>query len=329
MGDTLWGTPAIRAIKKKFPKIGIDLLVQPQWMSLFKENKNIRHSIPYYSKWYHQLLLLPDLLKTSYDHVLIFHANRDISRILPWLRTSSIWSHQNTNILPGLSENQIMLIDKPIHGILRRIAMLEKIHIPSDGTHMDIYLNGDEKEEASLFLKKHNIRPKEFIYLNIGGSVSYKQWPVNKFILLSKTILQKTSLSIVLGGGPKDESRVYEIGRQLDRRRVAQASHRSLIENCALISKSRILITTDSGPMHVGYAFKVPTIGLFWSVNSQGLQRNVLNGPDYCGPLDIDQSLYSVISGSFIETRERDSTDSVTLKIIDVEDVWDKIIGFL
>ena len=39
MGDTLWGTPAIRSIKKKFPLVGIDLLVNPQWKPLFKENK--------------------------------------------------------------------------------------------------------------------------------------------------------------------------------------------------------------------------------------------------------------------------------------------------
>ena len=81
--------------------------------------------------------------------------------------------------------------------------------------------------------------------------------------------------------------------------------------------------------MHIGYALKVPTISLFWSKNSQGLQRNELNGPDYCGPLDIDKSLCSIISGSIMENKIIDSKDPVTLKIISVEDVWDKITGFL
>ena len=81
--------------------------------------------------------------------------------------------------------------------------------------------------------------------------------------------------------------------------------------------------------MHIGYALKVPTISLFWSKNPQGLQRNVFNGPDYCGPLDIDKSLSSVISGSFLENEVIDSKDPGTSKIIRVEDVWNKIIGFL
>ena len=273
--------------------------------------------------------MLPNLLKNNYDHVLIFHANKDIGRILPWLRTSSILSHQNTTILAGLSKNQIVSIDKPVHGILRRIAMVEKIHVPSDGTHMDICLNEDEINEAKLFLKTHNILSKGFIYLNIGGSDLYKQWPIKKFILLSKIILQKTSLSVVLGGGPEDIFRIDDVGRQLDPRRVIHASQRSLIENCALISQAQILLTSDSGPMHIGYALKVPTIGLFWSKNNEGMQRNVLNGPDYCGPLDIDKSLSSEISGSFMENEVVDSKDSMTSKIISVEDVWNKIIRFL
>ena len=81
--------------------------------------------------------------------------------------------------------------------------------------------------------------------------------------------------------------------------------------------------------MHIGYALKVPTIGLFWSTNNEGMQRNVLNGPDYCGPLDIDKSLSSDISGSFMENEVVESKDSMTSKKISVEDVWNKIIGFL
>ena len=329
MGDTLWGTPAIRAVKKKFPQVSIDLLIQPQWISQFKNNKNISNSISYHSKWYRQILLLPNLLKSNYDHVLIFHANRDIGRILPWLRTSSVWSHQNITILPGLSKNQILSLDNPVHGIIRRIAMVEKIHVPSDGTHMDIFLNDDEINEAKLFLKTHNILSKGFIYLNIGGSVLYKRWPINKFILLSKTILQKTSLSVVLGGCPEDTSRIDDVRRQLDPRRVTHASNRSIRENCALISQAKILITPDSGPMHIGYALKVPTISLFWSINNEGIQRDVLNGPDYCGPLDIDKSLSSVLSGSFMQNELIDSKDPGTSILIRVDDVWNKIIGLL
>jgi len=89
------------------------------------------------------------------------------------------------------------------------------------------------------------------------------------------------------------------------------------------------LVTPDSGPMHIGFALKVPTIGLFWSEDLQGLQRNVLNGPDYCGPLDIDQSLCCVLSGNFLDINEKSEVEQLPIKQIFVDDVWKKILNFL
>ena len=329
MGDTLWGTPAIRAIKKTLPRVWIDLLLQPKWEGLFYGNNNIRRLIPYHPRWYRQIIRLPRLLGTRYDHVLIFHANKDIGRILPWLRCPSIWSHQQITNLPGVPSSQIVRFEKPVHGILRRIAMLEKIQIPSNGTHMDIFLNDGDRAGALLFLKQNHMIPKEFIYINIGGSTLQKQWPVDKCISLAKFILQNTSLAIVLGGGPEDVGRADLIKKSLDRQRVARATHRPLRANCALIAQARMLITPDSGPMHIGFALKVPTIALFWAMDSQGRNRNLLNGPDYCGPIDIGKNLCTILYGDFIDVKKEGIPEHFFPKPILVSEVWEKVLDLL
>jgi len=330
MGDTLWGTPSIRAAKKAFPDSGIDLLLQPQWIPLFKDNIHIRHLLPYHPEWYQQIFLIPSLLKFYYDHVLIFHANKDIRRIIPFLRTNHIVSHQNTTILPGISEHQIIQIDKPVHGIRRRLAMIEKLDIPLDGTHMEIFIEKQEKETNDLFLTIPSIKKKRYIYLNIGGSVPYKQWAIHKFVLISRYILEKTNLSVVLGGSSSEKLRAKAIFEQLVSDRVIITTHCSLKENCILITNSKLLVSSDSGPMHIGYALKVPTIALFWSVNSQGQERHIYNGHEFCGPLDIDESLYRIITGSFIETKEiKELSSPEPLKAISVDEVWNKITDFL
>jgi len=330
MGDLLWGTPAIRAISKALPEVSIDLLLQPRWNDLFSGNPYIRKLIPYHSRLDRQLLGLPKLLQFKYDHVLIFNANKNISRTLPWLRTSFVWSHQNTNILPGLSENQIIQIDKPVHGILRRIAMLEKLKVQADGTHMNIFLNENDKAEALLFIKNNKMTPKKFIYMNIGGSSFQKQWPVDQFVFLSKLILKNTSMSIMLGGGPEATNRVSSIEKEIGLKRVTRATHLSLKKNCSLISQASILISPDSGPMHIGFALKVPTIALFWSSDSTGtISRNPLNGPDYCGPLNIDENLYAVLYGNFFnKTKKEDDLENSFLQPILVSEVWEKILYF-
>jgi len=336
MGDLLWGTPAIRAISKALPEVSIDLLLQPGWNDLFSGNPHIRKLIPYHSQWFRQPLGLAKLLQFKYDHVLIFHANKNICRVLPWLRASFVWSHQydetrSPPILPCLSENQIIQINKPVHGILRRIAMLEKLKVPADGTHMNIFLGEKDRADAFLFLKNNRMAPKEFIYMNIGGSSFEKQWPVEKFVSLAKLILKKTSMSIMLGGGPEATDRVSSIENEIGLKRVTRATHLSLKKNCSLISQARILISPDSGPMHIGFALKVPTIALFWSSDATGtISRNPLNGPDYCGPLNIDGSLYAVLSGNFFNgTKKEYNPENLFSKPILVSEVWEKILYFM
>ena len=194
---------------------------------------------------------------------------------------------------------------------------------------MDIILSTDEKKEANFFLEKHGTRSKEFIYLNIGGSVSYKQWPVDQFIALSNLILNDTSLKIILGGGPEDIDSINFINHQISQERVIAATNRSLIGNCDLINNAKVLVTPDSGPMHIVFSLKIPTISLCWETDCNGLIRSELNGPNFCGPLDIDESLSSVLCGNFFESNKRVNSEPLTSKLILASDAWKKILKFL
>jgi ADP-heptose:LPS heptosyltransferase len=337
MGDTLWGTPAIRAVKKEFPKAEIDLLVQPQWKPLFHNNKNIRRLISYYPQWYFQIKSLSKIITTRYDHVLIFHANKDIRRILPFLRSKSILSHQSTHghlpiwnqffprkILGGF-KNKIIKFEKPVHGILRRLALIEKLQIPTDGTHMEIFFSEEDNIRTHEFLRSNGLNRKNYIYMNVGGSFDYKQWPIDKFISLSKIVLENTSLFIILGGGPEDINRAKLIKKDLSTERIILATQLELKINCGLIKQSKILISPDSGPMHIGFALKVPTVAMFWLINTNKVTRNEFNGPDYCGPLNIKSELYSIISGSFIDIKQAKELGNLYSNSITVEIVWDKV----
>ena len=203
---------------------------------------------------------------------------------------------------------------------------------------MDIFLDEKDKADTLLFLKNNRMAPKEFIYMNIGGSSLQKQWPVDKFVSLAKLILKNTSMSIILGGGPEATDRVSSIEKEIGLKRVARATHLSLKKNCSLISQARILISPDSGPMHIGFALKVPTIALFWSWDSKGIMpRNPLNGPDHCGPLNIDEDLNAVLYGNFDGTKKENNLKYssahggvwYTLNSILVSEVWEKVLGFL
>ena len=81
--------------------------------------------------------------------------------------------------------------------------------------------------------------------------------------------------------------------------------------------------------MNIEFSLKIPTISLFGETDCNELIRNELNGPNFCGPLDIDESLSSVLCGIFFESNKRVDAESLTSKLILASDVWNKILKFL
>ena len=81
--------------------------------------------------------------------------------------------------------------------------------------------------------------------------------------------------------------------------------------------------------MCIVFSLKILTISLCWETNCNGLIRNELNGPNFYDPLDIDESLSSVLCGIFFESNKRVDAESLTSKLILASDVWNKILKFL
>ena len=310
LGDSLWGTPALRALKKSFPEVHIDLLINPRWKSLFDGNPYIRRVIDYHPQWYRQLWLACTLLPDSYDHNLIFHANKDYRRMPAWTRSANTLAHQSFSWLPAES---IIPVQRPIHGIQRRLRLIEAVGAKTDGSQMDIFLTEGEQQEVTVFLKKIGFSGNPFIYVNVGASLPHKRWPADRFIELSKNILKQTTFNIILGGGPEDEALIASIRAHLDPARSYPSCHRSIRENCALIRQARLLITTDTGPLHIGLALNTPLSALFGPTLSEE-----------SGPFQASDHLCKIIQAHEDHDSLKKDVVENCFNSITVSEVWNK-----
>ncbi|MCH8312045.1 MAG: glycosyltransferase family 9 protein [Nitrospinae bacterium] len=312
MGDSLWGTPALRALKKSFPDADIHFLVNSHWQKLFVGNPNIDRIINYSPKWFKQPLIGWKLLRYRYDRVLIFHANKDFTRLLPWLRYRSLIAHQTSAWIP---EKNRVQIEGLVHGIQRRLILISKIGAILDGGQMEIFFNEAERKDAKAFLDKKSLSPKNYIYINIGASGAHRRWPENRFLALAEKILQQTNYKIILGGGPGEKQHIHDMMENLDPDRCSDSTGIPLKPDSYLISQARLLITCDTGPMHVGFALKVPTVALFGPYDPRGT-----------GPFDLEKNscfmIHPTAQGEFSSETNYEDGD---LKKIDVAVVWDKV----
>lgn len=316
MGDSLWGTPALRALKKSFPDAEIHFLVNAHWEQLFAGNPNIDRIIDYSPKWFHQPLIGLKLLRYKYDYVLIFHANKDITRLLPWLRYRTLSAHQTSAWIP---EKNRVRIETLVHGIQRRLILISKIGVDSDGGQMEIVFNEADRRDAIEFLDKNSLSPKNYIYINIGASGAHRRWPENRFFALAEKILQQTDYKIVLGGGPGEKKNIHAMREKLDPDRCIDTLGVPLKTDSYIIRQALLLITCDTGPMHIGFALKVPTVALFGPYDPRGT-----------GPFELKKNscfmIHPSVQGEFSPDTDFEKGD---LKKIDVARVWDKVLEAL
>ncbi len=312
MGDSLWGTPALRALKKSFPQLELHLLVHSHWKILFQGNPHIDKIIDYSPKWYKQPLIGLQLLSYHYDKVLIFHANKDIVRLLPWLRYSSLLAHQNS---AWIADKNRIHIEGVVHGIQRRLTLIETIGATADGGQMELFFSPAERNTAETFMRENSLPAKNFIYINIGASAAPRRWPEDRFLQLTQTILKNTQLKILLGGGPGERKAILEMIKSLASERMVTTIDLPLKPDSYVIGQAKLLITCDTGPMHVGFALKTPTLSLFGPYDPRGT-----------GPFELAKNHCFMLHPSEQNTlSKRDDYQKADLKQITVSTVWNKV----
>ena len=103
------------------------------------------------------------------------------------------------------------------------------------------------------------------------------------FYSLTNLILKETSFNIVFGGNKK-EIKILKALNLPDSDRIFVALGLPVINYAYLLSRASLLVSNNTGPMHIGYAVNTPTIGIFQSVR---------NGhPDLVGPYKLDKTFF-------------------------------------
>jgi ADP-heptose:LPS heptosyltransferase len=258
LGDTLWATPAIRALKETYPLSKISVLTSPVGKSVLQNNPHLS-----------TIFLLRDplvffkLRKEHFDTILIFHASQRI--VFPlcfFLRASEIIATEGLNKgLDSLLTQRVA--QQPIHEIERRLQITSAIGAKTSDFSMELPFTNNEKVfETSLPL----------IGFNPGSKDRFKQWDPACFVKLGQMLRGQLPCQIVITGGRGEEALAEEIASQIPGA-ISLAGKLSIDQLAALIKQMAVMVSNDTGPMHIAFAMKTPTVALFCPTD-----------PKLCGP---------------------------------------------
>ena len=131
-----------------------------------------------------------------------------------------------------------------------------------------------------------------YAVLNPGGAFGpAKLWPVEHFAILARRLADERGLHVLVHCGPSERELARRIAKLAERPQVASLADAQLGLGLskALVRRSKLLVTTDSGVRFFGAAFGVPVISLFGPTDASWStiyypQETCLQKPVPCGP---------------------------------------------
>lgn len=311
MGDTILSTPAIKSLRKSFPKTRITALMNKNIAPLFKNFQYIDNIILYHGGYKKFFKTVAEIRKERPDVVLIFHGNgpQDIAFAV-FSGASFILKHPTKS--PYRKYLSFDFKQKYQHTIEDRLDLIRKIGGTIIDKTMEIPPLNDKTKEDKVKSFLNNDK-NSLIGFQIGASHVYNMWPIENFIELAKRILISNHSTKIVITGTKEE---YPLGEQIVKTcgtRVVNCCGKFKIDELPyLIKKLNLLITGDTGPMHLAIALQVPTISLFSAADSNitGFYQ--------------DPHIHRIIQkdGRFVAQLPKKKRDNSAMKLIEVDEVF-------
>lgn len=277
LGDTLWATPAIRALRKKNPEAYIGCLTTPLGAEVLSGNQNLDEVFIFKSSL-SLLKLYIELKKRKIGKALLFHTSQ--RAILPLCAVIGTTERVGTQ---GLQKGLDSLLTKAIawngtHEIQRRLDIVG--HSPTT-YELDFFVNDSHREEVRTLIPEGVV-----VGLHPGAKDRFKEWPKSHFVKVGKKLKEELGCSIVVTGVPSEKEMIEEICQEIGGIPLIQP----LKIMGAALEKMSLFITNDTGPMHLACAMKIPTLALFAPTNPlicgpfKNTIAKVLSAPSTCSP---------------------------------------------
>ncbi len=276
IGDTLLSTPAIRAIRKRYPQAKIFAHFNIKNMELFRNNPYIDGTIPYYGGYKKFLTTVKEFRRHKFDCVLIFHGNEPQASPMAYLSGARFIIK-----LPLPKKYSFLLSNSSIstgnikdcHAIDVRLKVASLAGCAEGGREMDLIVEEDDRSSIEQYIEKLGIsEDKTIVGFQAGAATKYKMWPAEYFIELGKRLASyKKDLLILLTGSGKERDLCRQIAQGIGECAISTAGEISLRQLCALLEKMAFLVTNDTGTMHMAIALKTRTISLFCPTSSKGI----------------------------------------------------------
>lgn len=270
IGDIVFITPFLHVLRRAAPQAKITLLADLRTHEVVKYNPNIDKLLTIDKKGkddnYKALWNFAAMLRSQhYDIMVNLHPTERCSFLAAFSGakykvgvTSAIFKPWYDRVLKFDPDPDLLIVDMYLD-ILKQLGVKDLSH-----NGVEMYGAEHEKPFADEFYESSGVKETDTIIgFNVGGSWPTKRWLPEYFAKTADYYLGK-GYKVVFFGGQMDVPIVEEIKANMANKSTMQATGKTtLLQLAALLKRCVVLISGDSGPVHVATTQKVPVVTIY------------------------------------------------------------------
>ena len=276
IGDALFTTAALSLLKGRLPEARIDVLAGKRAAAILEGHPAIDRLIPRppHGGSGRALALAQTLRAGNYDAVVLLQSTL-ANAFLAWQARVPVrvgFAREGcrpllTHAVPSRypREHDVEAYLRVANAVVRRDGTAH----PADprAYRLGIALSADDTAFAEGFFRAHELIPP-VVGLVIGTTRPQKRWPEEYFARLADRLWNVARVSCVLLGGPEEAEVAQRILEMTHGAPLISAIGKTTEKQlAAVIARLSVVVSGDSGPLHVATAMTIPTVGLFGSTD--------------------------------------------------------------
>ena len=265
IGDAVMATPALAAVRAAFPGARITVVANPLVAELFTCHADCDQVIRFDKGRFHAGIrglwgFCQELRKERFDLAILFQ-NAFEAAIMSLLAGISRRAGYRTDGRGLLLTAGVPAVDKKhgLHHVDYYLQMLAGLGITGGDGRLRLNLTSDELAGAA-----RQLGPGEWVAVNPGASYgAAKRWIPERFAAVADGLARDFGARIVLTGGPGEVAIGRDIEQAMQGAPLNLIGRTSVRELMAILNHCRLVVSNDSGPMHIAAAFGVPLVAIF------------------------------------------------------------------
>ncbi len=262
IGESIQTLPLIREVRRAHPGAKISVLVRRNNVAVYRNQEIVDEILLFEKENIFGLVKLVQRFDVVFD-------------VEPYLNVSALLAFYLGKKVIGFDHcARALLYDKKIRfndvqnevQTFLDLASLAGVKV-KDKRLVSLRYTKEDVVQVNVLLKKHGLSRKKLFGLapSVGASTKDRSWPLEKYAELADCLVEKYKVKIVCIGAKEDRELIQKLIWQMRHADAAVnfAGETSVSQLFYLVARLTKLVSNDSGPMHVGAAQRVPTVGLF------------------------------------------------------------------